>query len=192
MRLSLVLAAFLVMPCVAAPARAVTVKGRDYGATVSVEGRTLKLVGAGLRKKWGFPVYAMGVYTESGACDPALVVDQDEVKYLKLDFLRDVTAEKMSSTIGESFDKHLAGGASEELKNQKALFLNSLKDDLNEGTVLEFVYVPGKGTTVRQNGRQIGTTYSGKGFAHVLWDIYFGPRTCCEGLKDDVFSSCGK
>lgn len=175
-----------------ATAPALTVKGKDYGPTMTVEGKTLKLVGAGVRKKWGFSVYAMGVYTESGACDPAKVVDTDELKLLKLDFLRDVSAEKFRTTIDESFDKHMPAGASDELKNQRATFVSTLQEDLAEGTTIELIYVPGKGTIAKIKGKQIGGVYGGRGFQRVLWDIYFGPKTCCEGLKEGVFESCGK
>ena len=187
----IVTAVVLAFP-VAAPAQ-VTTNGKTYPATVSVEGKDLKLVGAGLRKKFGIAkVYTMGVYTEAGACDAGQVIATDEVKYLKLDFLRSVSAEKFRDTMQESFEKHTPAGASEELKNQGALFVSSLTEDLTEGAIVELTYVPGKGTTAKVKGKQVGSAYAGRGFQKWLWDIYFGPKTCCEGLKDDVFESCGK
>jgi hypothetical protein len=189
MKLAWIAAAFVLAFPVALPAQ-VTVKGKTYPASLTVEGKALKLVGAGVRKKWGFSVYSMGVYTESGACDAAQVVDVDEVKYLKLDFLRDVTAEKFRGTIDESFEKHTPAGASDELKNQRATFVASLTEDLAENSSIELTYVPGRGTTAKQKGKQVGGAYAGRGFQKWLWDIYFGPKTCCEGLKEGIFESC--
>ena len=186
------LVALSLLLAVPAFAQDVEVKGKKFGPTVSVDGKDLKRVGAGLRKKWGFSVYAMGVYTEGGACDAGQVIKAEEAKYLRLDFLRDVPAEKMSSTLSESFEKHTPASASADLKKQIADFLASFKEELKEDTKLEFVYTPGAGTVVKQNGKQFGPTYSGKGFQHVLWDIYFGPDTCCSGLKEDIFETCGK
>ena len=135
-------AAFVLSFPVALPAQ-VTVKGKTYPATLTIEGQSLKLVGAGVRKKWGFSVYAMGAYTESGACNAAQVIDTDEVKYLKIDFLRDVTAEKFRATIDESFEKHQPAGASEDLKNQRATFVASLTEDLAENSSINSPTCPG-------------------------------------------------
>ena len=84
------LVALSLLLAVPAFAQDVEVKGKKFGPTVSVDGKDLKRVGAGLRKKWGFSVYAMGVYTEGGACDAGQVIKAEEAKYLRLDFLRDV------------------------------------------------------------------------------------------------------
>jgi len=184
-------AAFVLSFPVALPAQ-VTVKGKTYPATLTIEGQSLKLVGAGVRKKWGFSVYAMGAYTESGACNAAQVIDTDEVKYLKIDFLRDVTAEKFRATIDESFEKHQPAGASEDLKNQRATFVASLTEDLAENSSIELTYVPGRGTTAKQKGRQVGGVYAGRGLQKWLWDIYFGPGTCCSGLKEGIFETCSR
>jgi hypothetical protein len=173
-------------------ALAVTVEGKNYPATVTIEGKTLKLVGAGLRKKWLVQVYAMGAYSESGKCDPKALVNTDEAKYMRLDMLRDVSAEKMANTIGDSFDEHMPKNASAQLKQQNVTFRSYFKDECTEGTVLEFTYLPGTGTVLKQNGKQLGQPLAGPEFAHVLWDIYFGEDTCCSGLKDDILESCKK
>jgi hypothetical protein len=114
------------------------------------------------------------------------------VKYLRLDLLRDVSAEKMSGTIGESFEEHMPKSASAELKAQHKTFMGYFRDECKKKTVLEFTYVPGKGTSLKQNGKEMGPVLTGADFARVLWDIYFGEDTCCSGLKDDILESCKK
>lgn len=178
----------LLAPVVARP---LAVEGKTFEPTVTVEGRTLKLVGAGLRQKWMFNVYAMGAYSESGACDANALVNKDEPKSLRLELLRDVSAEKMASTIGGSFDEHMPKDAPAELKAQRAAFQGYFKDECSKGSSLEFVYVPGIGTILKQNGKQLGAPLAGQGFARVLWEIYFGEESCCSSLKRDVLK-CGK
>lgn len=177
---------------VPATALALTVEGTRYEDTATVEGKTLKLVGAGLREKWFFDVYTMGVYTESGTCDPVKLIKADEVKYLRLNMHRDVSAEKMSSTIGESFEEHMPKNASSELKQQRKTFESYFKNECKEGNVIEFIYVPGKGTIMKQNGKTMGPVLAGKAFQEVLWDIYFGKDTCCDDLVEDIIESCKK
>jgi hypothetical protein len=173
-------------------ALAITVEGTKYEDSTNVEGKTLKLVGAGLREKWFFDVYTMGVYTESGTCDPSNLINADEVKYLRLNMHRDVSAEKMSSTIGESFEEHMPKGASAELKQQRKTFESYFKKECKEGNVLEFIYVPGKGTIMKQNGKSMGPVLAGKQFQEVLWGIYFGKDSCCDDLVEDILESCKK
>jgi hypothetical protein len=189
MRTWVSLSVLLVAPALAL---GVTVEGTRYPDTVTVEGHTLNLVGAGLREKWFFDVYTMGAYTPSGKCDTRAIIKDEEVKYLRLDMHRDVSAEKMSSTIGESFEEHMPKGASAELKKQRKTFEGYFKDECSEGTVLEFVYVPGTGTILKQNGKKLGPPIEGKAFQEVLWDIYFGKDTCCEDLLEQILETCKK
>lgn len=192
MRLWATAAAMITAMLLAAVAPAATVEGNNYPLTVMVEGKNLKLVGAGLREKFFFDVYSMGAYTQSGSCNPSSIIDTDEPKYLRLDMLRDVSAEKMASTIGESFSEHMPKNASAKLKQQRRTFESYFKDECKEKTVLEFIYIPATGTIMKQNGKRLGKPLEGADFMHVLWDIYFGKDTCCDDLKEQILEVCKK
>lgn len=168
----------------------VTVEGNSYPATAKVEGKTFKLIGAGLREKWWVDVYTMGAYTESGSCKPADIINKDEAKYLRLDMKRDVSAEKMASAIGESFGDHMPKGASAKLKQQRRAFESYFKAECTEGTKIEFIYLPGTGTVLKQNGKPMGAPLEGVEFHKVLWDIYFGKDTCCEDMQEQILKTC--
>ncbi len=186
------LKAFAIIGLILIPvvALGVTVEGSNYPATVTVEGKTFKLIGAGLREKWWVDVYTMGAYTESGSCKTSDIINKDEPKYLRLDMKRDVSAEKMSSTIGESFADHMPKGASAKLKQQRRTFEKYFKSECTEGTKLEFIYLPGTGTILKQNGKRMGPPLEGVEFHRVLWDIYFGKETCCDDLKEAILEKC--
>lgn len=186
--LTIVIGLFLIP--LAAPA--VTVEGNHYAATVQVEGKSFKLIGAGLREKWWVDVYTLGAYSVSGSCQPSQIVAKDEPKYLRIDMERDVSAEKMSSTIGESFQEHMPANASAKLKQQRRTFESYFKDECTEGTKLEFIYLPGTGTILKQNGKRMGPPLEGVEFQRVLWDIYFGSDTCCDDLKEQILETCKK
>jgi hypothetical protein len=176
----------------ASAAAAATIEGQQYDDQITVEGKQLKLVGVGLREKWFFNVYTMGAYTESGDCQPARIIGDEEVKVLHLKMLRDVSAKKMSSTISESFSEHMPGDASEQLKAQRKTFESYFTAECSKGTELKFVYLPGTGTIYYQNGKQMGPPLEGKAFQEVLWDIYFGEKTCCKDLRQQILKSCKK
>ena len=189
MRLS---AAALACALLAAPvAHALNVEGREFAPAVTVDGKALKLVGAGVREKWFFKVYAMAAYSTSGACSASSLVNADEPKYLRIEMLRSVDAAKMGSTIGEAFDEHMPKDASPALRSQRATFQGYFTKACSEGSVLEFLYDPAVGTTFRQNGQSMGSPLAGREFARVLWDIYFGTDSCCDTLKASVLR-CGR
>jgi hypothetical protein len=181
--------ALLAIPALAA---ALPVERNDYPDTVVLQGKTVKLIGAGLRVKWIFDVYMMGAYSESGSCDTSVIIGKDESKYLKINMLRKVTADKMIKTMSESFDDRLARKPNTALREQCNRFLSYFKEDLPKGVVLECAYVPGEGVTMKQNGRVLGPAIPGDGFMKVVWDIYFGSDTCCKGLKKQILKTCAE
>jgi len=174
----------------AAPVSALTVEGQSFDPAVTMDGQSLKLVGAGLREKWFMNVYAMGAYSASGACDAGALVRAEEPKMLRIKMLRDVSGAKMAATIGEAFDEHMPKDASAALKASRAKFQGYFTDECTKGTTIEFFYEPGQGTSYRHNGKNMGAI-PGADFARVLWDIYFGGNSCCGGLKAGILK-CGK
>jgi hypothetical protein len=186
------LALLLALLALPVAARAVTVEGKQYPPVTAVAGAKLKLIGAGLREKWMFDVYAMAAYSASGDCGTKKIVGADEAKYIRLDMLRDVSAEKMRDAIAESFDTNMPANASAELKGQRDTFFSYFKKDMTEGTRLEFTYVPGTGVSVEQNGVKLGPPLAGIEFQKVFWSMYFGPKTCCADLRKQVIAGCMK
>lgn len=173
-------------------ASAKIVKENEYPDTVQVAGTTLKLLGVGLREKWFLDIYTMGAYSESGTCDVRALITADEVKYIRIDILRDLSAKKMAKVLGKAFGRNTPADASEDLRAQINIFLGYFKQDLTEQGSMELTYVPGTGTTLKQNGKQQGAITRGKAFADVLWRCYFSSKTCCPDLKAQILSYCSK
>ena len=60
------------------PVLAKEVAGVNVPESTTVEGKTLKLNGAGLRKKVVFKVYVAGLYLETPSKDAAAVISSDQ------------------------------------------------------------------------------------------------------------------
>jgi hypothetical protein len=180
--------------CLVVPAEAlaIEVEGKQFGDVETIAGKRLELIGAAVRQKWVFDVYAFGAWTESGQCDTAALINTDEVKYIRLEMLRDVDAERMASNIGKSFDNNMPPGAPAALAQQRKTFQSYFKEEAKEGQRIEFIYVPGTGMTLKQNGKQLGPPLAGFEFTKVFWSIYFSDKTCCEDLKTDLLKMCKK
>src|ERR1700736_4562188 len=97
------IAALTLIAC-AATAPAVEVAGVKVPDTVTVEGKTLKLNGAGLRTKVVFKVYVAGLYLENPSKDPAAIISSDQVKAIRLSIQRSLKGSQVSEAIEEGFE----------------------------------------------------------------------------------------
>ena len=169
----------------------VKVEGRRFAESVTVEGRELKLIGAGLREKLLFDIYALGAYTESGRCERGVLVGADERKHLRIDLLMDLPGERLGKSMAEALGRHTPAGASAQLRQQVVTFQGYFQGDYPKGTVISVSYIPGRGTLTLRNGKPLGPPMPGVGFQRLLFDVYFGPKACCAGLLEDIMGHCG-
>jgi hypothetical protein len=164
----------------ALPAAAKEVAGVTLPDTISVEGKTLKLNGAGLRKKAIFKVYVGGLYLENPSKDAAAVVSTDQVKRMQLSVLRGLSTAQVTDAIAEGFEKNskaLMGALKARLDR-----LNTMIPDVEKGDQILLTYVPGEGTTVEVKGAKKGTI-EGKDFADALFAVWLGANPVQEDLK---------
>jgi hypothetical protein len=176
----------------ASPAAALDLEGRKYPATIQVAGKTLHLVGGGYREATflKIDVYRGVFYAEKAGCDFKRMVTAEEVKLLRMDFVRDVGAEKQSEAMQKNFKTQLPKDASADLRTRTKTFLAVFDKDVNEGDDIEVRYVPGEGTSVRVNKKKRGPTIQGHDFMEVMWNIWFGKETCCPHLYEALTESC--
>ena len=159
--------------------------------TKNVAGKSLKLLGTALREFLFIDIYKLSAYSESGDCKQSAVIYNSEIKMLVLSMKKTLPKDRLVSTLRETFMDNLpAGKDNAELKNKIDVFLSYFTQDIKKGSYIEIIYLPGRGTMVKQNGNQLGNITKGKSFADLVWRSYFGPNTCCPGLKSDILSEC--
>lgn len=148
--------------------------------TTTVAGKTLKLNGMGLRKKAVFKVYVGALYLEAASKDAAAVIAADAPKSMGMHFLRSIEKAKLVDAFKEGFEAN----APPKLAAQKANLdkMYGMVVDVKEGNSLVFTYVPGTGTVVSRDGKDVGTI-EGKDFAETLFSLWFGPKPPSEDLK---------
>jgi Chalcone isomerase-like len=165
---------------VAAAALAGEVAGVRIPDMATVEGKTLKLNGMGLRKKVVFKVYVAGLYLEQPSKDPRAIVSSDQIKSIRLSILRSLQAGKITEAITEGFEKNSKADMP-ALKARLERF-NAMFPDVKEGDEIVMTYVPGKGTIVTAKGVEKGVI-EGKDFADALFSVWLGPNPVQEDLK---------
>jgi hypothetical protein len=164
----------------AAAAEARQIGGVDLADTATVEGKTLKLNGGGIRTKAIFKVYVAGLYLENPNRDAAAAASSDQVKRMQLVLLRGLDKGKITEAITEGFDKN-SKAQMPALKARLDRF-NAMIPDLEKGDQIVLTYVPGKGTEVSAKGAVKGTI-EGKDFADALFSVWLGANPVQEDLK---------
>lgn len=156
------------------------VTGVTLPDTAAVEGKTLKLNGAGLRKKAIFKVYVGGLYLETPSKDAATVISSDQIKRMQLSVLRSLSTKQVTEAIEEGFEKN-SKGQMDALKPRLERF-KSMIPDVEKGDQILMTYIPGKGTLVSAKGAEKGVI-EGKDFADALFSVWLGPDPVQEDLK---------
>ena len=179
MKKAAVFALFLGL-AIAIPAPAKEVAGVSLPETATVDGKTLKLNGSGLRKKMVFKVYVAGLYLETPSKDAASVISSDQVKRMQLSVLRSLTSHQVSEAIEEGFEKN--SKASLGLLKVRLEKLETMIPNVEKGDQILLTYVPGKGTVVSAKNVEKGVI-EGKDFADALFAVWLGPSPVQEDLK---------
>jgi chalcone isomerase-like protein len=164
----------------ALPAFAKEVAGVNLPETTTVDGKTLKLNGTGLRKKVVFKVYVAGLYLESPSKDAATVVSSDQVKRMQLSVLRSLSSQQVGEAIREGFEKNSSANmAALKARLEK---LEAMIPNVEKGDQILLTYVPGKGTVVSAKNVEKGVI-EGKDFADALFSVWLGGNPVQADLK---------
>jgi hypothetical protein len=165
---------------VSASSPAIEVAGVTVPDTVTVEGKTLKLNGAGLRKKMMFKVYVGALYVETPSKDAAAVVSSSEVKSVRLSILRSLKGSQVSEAIAEGFERN----SKDQMPKLQARLakLEQMIPDVKEGDEIAFNAIPEKGVQVLVRGTERGTL-EGRDFSDALFSVWLGPNPVQEDLK---------
>ena len=155
------------------------VSGVKFPDAYTADGTELTLKGAGLRKKWFFDVYAIGLYV----ADPSKPVLSDQAKMVRMVLLRDLSKDQIGEALREGFERNSAAQMP-KLKDRLDKLISVLTNG-KKGDSLLLTYVPGKGTVVTGKGKQL-TVIEGQDFAQALFSVWIGANPVDSGLKDQM------
>jgi len=168
-----------------APARAREVAGVTLPETTTAAGKTLVLNGAGLRTRFFFKVYVIGLYLERPATDADAIVGADAARRADLHLLRALSGSEIASAIGSAFEQN-AGDRSAALKDRLGRF-EAMFPAVEAGETVSLTYVPGRGTSVVGKGKEIGVI-EGKDFADVLFAVWIGAKPVDPALRQALLA----
>lgn len=184
MKKSVVVLALLFL-ALASASPAVEVAGVTMPPTLSIDGKNLKLNGAGLRTKVVFKVYVAGLYLETPTKDAATVISSGQTKAMRLAILRSLKGSQVSEAISEGFEKN----SKAQMGALKARLdkLGAMIPNVEKGDDIVLAYVPGKGTVVQVKGADKGVV-EGKDFADGLFSVWLGANPVQDDLKRELLN----
>ena len=171
--------AAVLLVALAAPVAAREVRGIDVPESIRVEGHTLRLNGAGIRRRFFFDIYVIGLYVERPTTDLAAVLAANTPRQVRIHLVRAVSAQQMRDAVAEGF-RRSAGDAMPGLETRLARLEAMLRAG-GPGDVTTLTWIPGRGTVVTDDGHEIGTI-EGKDCADVVFGVWIGPRPVDDGL----------
>ena len=170
----------------AAPAAALEVQGVRVPDAITVEGVPLRHNGSGVRKKFVIKVYVGSLYLPAPSRSADEIVAADEVKSVRLVFLRGVSRDQMMDAFREGF-RNNSPDAAKVLPRLDAV-AKALPDEMKERSLLTISYVPGKGSVVAaQGGSEV--VVEGKDFADALFRNWLGPKPADDDLKKKMLGN---
>jgi hypothetical protein len=162
----------------------------EYPDTVTIEGtRTpLQLNGMGYRTKFFFKIYVGGLYTEKKVTTTEQVLTLKGPKRVIMEMVYDeVSGEKMANAWQKGFENNSSELQMKALASRLETF-KSYFDDMKEGDVTLFDFVPGKGTVVTIRGEQKGII-KGDDFYAALLKVWLGDDPADEDLKEAMLGA---
>lgn len=183
------LSAFLLSATQLQAAEAMQIESIHYAPTTEVAGDSLTLNGAALRKKLFFKVYAAGLYVKTPTQDVNAVMTETGAARVRLGLLRDVSGESFI----EALDDGLKANLTPEKEQAVAKELDELRTlmkqigDVKVNDLVDFDYVPNKGTMVSLNGKPVGQTIGGgRALYNAVLAIWLGDKTIDNTLKSGM------
>lgn len=155
---------------ISAPVSAAKFAGVTVPDSADVDGTTLPLRGAGIRKRLFLKLYVAALYSTVEG-DGAAVASADEAMMIRLAIRSDlVTRSKMVDALKDGFEKS-TGGDTAPVQEGIDTMLAAMPDDIDPGDVYDLIYVPGAGTTLIGNGETLADV-DGLAFKEALFGIW--------------------
>ena len=164
---------------------AIDVAGVKFEDQSQVADQTLQLNGAGLRTKFVFKVYAMGLYLPAKAKGTKAVLASTGPRRIDITTLRDLSAEQFADALSEGLQKNLSEAEQSALKADNEAFranLLSLKS-AKEGTRIQIDFTPAGGTRLVVNGKPHGEAIGNIDFSNALLRVWIGESPAQSDLK---------
>lgn len=156
---------------------------------IKVDGKYLKLNGAGVREKMFLDLYIGALYLEKKTSNAQEIIDGDSYMSIKMRVISGmVTRENMEEAIREGFKKATGNNTKSIDSKINDLLNKGFAGDIEKGDVFDLEYIPGKGTHLKKNGKTL-VVISGLEFKKALFGIWLCNQPADANLKKKMLGS---
>jgi hypothetical protein len=177
--------------CALATSHAAEIEGVRLADTQVFGGQNLILNGYGLRTKFGFRVYAAGLYLPKKAETTADVLAQKGPKRVAVTLMREVNSKELGDLLIDGLRKN----ATREEMSKIGLSLVRLGEvfgtipALKKGDTFSVDYLPGKGTTIVVNGKAATEALPEEELINAMLKIWLGDKPADSLLKTQLLGA---
>ncbi len=170
-------------------AGALELEGAKLDDKVQLAGKTLQLNGAGLRSVFGLiKIYVAGLYLAGKQGTMEAVLADEGPKRIALHVVASETGSErlvsgMRKGIERNHSKTEYAALSERVEALARLFDET--KTIKRGDVVTLDWLPGVGTSVMFNGKELGRI-PGEDFYHALLKVRIGEHPVLDGLKQEL------
>jgi hypothetical protein len=165
-------------------ANAADVGGVKLDERARVQAADLQLNGAGVRKRYFFDVYVIGLYLAEKKADPAAVVAMPGNKRVAIHMLRDVGAETFIAALIDGVKANHSQAEVQRLEPRLKEFAATMMQmkEARKGSVIA-LDLAGTQTQLMVDGKPAGQPIAGEDFYRALLRIWLGDKPVQDDLK---------
>ena len=164
----------------------VKVSDVNYKSNEKFLGEDYVLNGVGIRDKYIFDIYTIGLYVKEKSSVGSLILDSDANKFVRIVIVSNlVTAEKFSNGLDDGFEKSTEGNTN-PIKKEIELVRKGFGSDFEKEEEF-FVYFDKSGVTkIYKAGKETVSVPANKVFQKALLGMWIGENPILDDLKDEL------
>ncbi len=158
-----------------------SIEGVTFKEHITVNGRRLHLHGTALLKHLiVIKAYVGGLYLANGVATDRVL--SDVPKALVLNYFHEIPAENFAKATTTMIEKNVSKSAFQNLK-PRIDQMNALYRSVSPGDEYQAAYIPGAGTSLALNGKELGIVPGSK-FAFAYFSIWLGEKPISKSFRD--------
>ncbi len=159
------------------------IKGVNLPEEITINNTKCYLNGAGVRKKFFFSIYVIGLYLPNKLNDASEVINLNKDKGVLMVFTyHKISSKKIKNAWIEGFEKYSNYNI---IKDKVNKFNSFFDNEVKKGDKFFITYSPKNGTCVYINDNKKGCI-EGEEFMKGLFSIWLGDKPISKGLKNKL------
>lgn len=171
-----------------------SVEGHTYDEQLSLEGKPLRLNGAGVRSVAWFKGFTVGLWVGQRSGDAQQLMSQDGPKRLRMALLVDnINADYLAKALHDGMVKRVSPAEVQRMAPRMDLLATQIRalGSFRDNDKIDLDFVPGLGLQLRLNGAKRGEPIPGADLYAAILSIYIGEQPVDKKLKPLLLGGSG-